>query len=164
MTNDHVIASVSSDDDVSDSYSRWSLETNAFNSSVQAKETSPFSINVYYNYLLKYFRHVLSRETKLMKTQNFIDNIFSYVFKQVSCSIHVRSIRDSFSRQISHFVQVTRKRVGQPNIIKLLNKRKFVHLDLNTAAVIHFFPLSNDFVEYGNPENAERVFLPMCSF
>ena len=174
VISDNVVPSASSDDDVSSFHSSQSLQAAALDVPVQNREepnvpenqllhfsfaNNSLSIDVHFDYVLEYFRHSLSKQTKPMKTQKFIDDICSYVFTQIFCSLHVRDIRDSFSRQISHFVQVTRKRVGQRSVIEGLRKKKVFSFFFSAVARPDSFQLANDFVQYGDREKKEPILL-----
>ncbi|CAF4416023.1 unnamed protein product [Rotaria sp. Silwood2] len=73
-----------------------------------------------FEYLLDYFKHSLSMNSKSLNFDKILNDICTYVFIELKSSVNIRTLKKEISLQISHIVQSARYRAADKSIIKTL--------------------------------------------
>lgn len=112
-----------------------------------------------FEYLVDYFRHSLSTRTKPMNLSKLIDAVCKHVFLDLKSSINIRSLKNDFSLQISHFVQYARRKAAGKSIIAVLRKKGHFEFNLKNFSPLNAIELVADFSCYSNIQSNSPLLL-----
>ena len=148
--------------------SRIAESSNISNSSSDQVSTIEFSFAISndslimktnFEYIVDYFQHSLSTRSKPMNLSKLVDTVCKHVFLDLKSSISIRSLKNDFSLQISHFVQHARRKAVGKSVIAVLRKKEHFEFTLKTFSSLNTIESVADFSCFRNVELNSPILL-----